>query len=901
MMLRLIFLIFLFSGIVISTFSQGCPDNLDFEKGDFTNWQCFTGSVSALGNTNVISLSLSQPTAKRHEIISSATAVDPYGGFPQLCPFGGKYSVKLGNDSVGNQAEGLSYTLTIPSNIDTFTFTYFYAVVFENPGHSSYEQPRFFVSAYDVLTGIPIHCASFDYVASGGIPGFETSLTSADVLYKDWTPAALQFAGLGGRQVRLEFKTADCTLGGHFGYAYVDVSTGCSNIIATAPFCVETNSLVLNGPYGFDKYVWFNDDYSKTLGNTQNITLNPPPITSGMLHVDVQPFPGYGCRDTFHVIIVEQHSPDTPTVQPANYYYCQNQLTTYLKATGDPGKLLVWYTMPIGGTGVSKVLPSTNIAGTTNYYVAQKILFGCESNRKMVTVKVTPAANTSFTINTVRQCLNGNNYLFISTTTAKQNSTYTWDFGDGNTIQNSAADSIVNYVYTKPGNFSIKLTVTNDTTCSVSAYANTTVVPKPDATFTYPSVICEKQTNVSIQNTAFVYNGLSTINKWWWNINGVISTQPNPPNFIPTSPGLLRIKYVATTIEGCRSDTNALVMNIHERPTANYKMSAQPLCDNVAIQFTDLSSFATTATDQINQWYWNFNGIINSSQNPYIKLPSSKNYLGRLVVTSNYGCISLPKDTNFIVYQKPSIGLSLNDSCVFKLIKFTALDLSNTVVKWYWNFGSGLHVGSSEVINIFYDKTPKPFTLIGETIEGCKDTIPRPTFAIYDNVAFAGKDTIAAKGEPVQLNAQGYTGEQYIWTPSTGLDNPNIETPIATLNVEQEYKLHSLTKEGCVKDSKIIIKRYAGPELYVPTGFTPNKDGLNDGLKVFPVGIKQFNYLAVYNRNGNVIFRTTDYHKGWDGTHNGKQVDAGGYVFITEAIDYKGNRLLRKGNVVVIR
>ncbi|MGM3151233.1 hypothetical protein, partial [Escherichia coli] len=83
---------------------------------------------------------------------------------------------------------------------------------------------------YDVLTGVPINCASFDYVASGGIPGFETSLNSIDVLYKDWTPAALQFAGLGGRQVRLEFKTADCTLGGHFGYAYVDVSTGCSNI-----------------------------------------------------------------------------------------------------------------------------------------------------------------------------------------------------------------------------------------------------------------------------------------------------------------------------------------------------------------------------------------------------------------------------------------------------------------------------------------------------------------------------------------------------------------------------------------------------------------------------------------------------------------------------------------------
>jgi gliding motility-associated-like protein len=884
-----------------ATAQSSCPFNIDFENGDFTNWECFTGSVAAVNNKNIITLSPSQPTTGRHEIISSATAVDQYGGFPQLCPFGGKYSVKLGNNNVNHEAEGLSYTLTVPSNIDTFTFTYFYAVVFENPGHAKYEQPRFFVSAYDVLTGVPINCASFDYVASGGIPGFETSLNSIDVLYKDWTPAALQFAGLGGRQVRLEFKTADCTLGGHFGYAYVDVSTGCSNIIATAPFCIETNSLLLNGPYGFDKYVWFNDDYSKVLGNSQNVILKPPPISAGMLHVDVQPFPGYGCRDTFHVIIAKQHAPDTPSIQPVNYYYCQNQYATALKATGDLDKLLLWYTVPIGGTGANKIIPPTNTAGTTNYYVTQKVLFGCESDRKMVTVKVTPAAKTAFIINTVRQCLNGNNYLFTSTTTAKQNSTYTWDFGDGTIIQNSATDSIVNYVYTKPGNFSIRLTVTNDTTCSVSAYANTTVVPKPDATFTYPSVICEKQTNVSIQNTAFVYNGLSTINKWWWNINGTISTQPNPPAFVPNNPGLLTVKYVVTTIEGCRSDTNSLIMNIHERPDANYKMSAPPLCDNVAIQFTDLSSFSTTATDLINQWLWIFNSTTSNVQNPYINLSASNNYKGRLVVTSNYGCVSLPKDTNFIVYQKPAIGLSLNDSCVFKLIKFKALDLSNTVVKWYWNFGSGLYVGNPEVTNIFYEKKPKPFMLIGETKEGCKDTIPRPTFAIYDNIAFAGKDTIAAKGEPVQLNAQGYTGEQYTWTPSTGLDNPNIETPVATLDIEQEYKLHSVTKEGCIKDSKIIIKRYAGPELYVPTGFTPNKDGLNDVLKVFPVGIKQFNYFAVYNRNGNLIFKTTDYNKGWDGMHNGKEVDAGTYVYITEAIDYRGNRMLKKGSVVVIR
>ncbi|RZK27700.1 MAG: hypothetical protein EOO61_23070, partial [Hymenobacter sp.] len=183
--------------------SQTCPPNIDFETGDFTNWECFTGSTSVSGNQNVISLTSSGPTSGRHEIISgmSLPTFDQYGGFPRLCPYGGKYSVQLGNNGTGTQAEGLAYTFVVPSTIDTFTFTYFYAVVLQDPQHPLSQQPRFFVKAYDVVTGNLINCASFDYVSTGGIPGFQQSATNSSVLYKDWTPASLQFAGLGGHTV----------------------------------------------------------------------------------------------------------------------------------------------------------------------------------------------------------------------------------------------------------------------------------------------------------------------------------------------------------------------------------------------------------------------------------------------------------------------------------------------------------------------------------------------------------------------------------------------------------------------------------------------------------------------------------------------------------------------------
>ncbi len=177
-----------------------CPPNLDFESGNFDNWECFTGFVDTVGGKNRMRLTPSRPIPTRHEIISAASnpGLDPYGGFPKLCPYGGDFSVKLGNIATGAEAEAISYTFTVPTTVDTFTFTYFYAVVFEDPQHTPKEQPRFFVTAYDVGTGALINCASYDYVSSSGLPGFQKSLADPLVLYKSWTPTSLQFAGLRG-------------------------------------------------------------------------------------------------------------------------------------------------------------------------------------------------------------------------------------------------------------------------------------------------------------------------------------------------------------------------------------------------------------------------------------------------------------------------------------------------------------------------------------------------------------------------------------------------------------------------------------------------------------------------------------------------------------------------------
>lgn len=169
---------------------------------------------------------------------------------------------------------------------------------------------------------------------------------------------------------------------------------------------------------------------------------------------------------------------------------------------------------------------------------------------------------------------------------------------------------------------------------------------------------------------------------------------------------------------------------------------------------------------------------------------------------------------------------------------------------------------------------------------------------------FAGNDTIAAIGQPIQLNAVELSNAgvtNWSWSPPGFLSNPVVSGPVATLTFDQRLTVTGTTPAGCQGSDDILIKVFVGPEIYVPSGFTPNNDGLNDILKAIPVGIKEFKYLKVYDRAGQLVFSTTDYKKGWDGKINGMLSSTTVFVWLAEAIDYKGNPMTRKGVVTIIQ
>jgi gliding motility-associated-like protein len=586
--------------------------------------------------------------------------------------------------------------------------------------------------------------------------------------------------------------------------------------------------------------------------------------------------------------------PDLPA-GPTNIIYCLNQTSSSLTATPDAGNVLVWYDSPTAPTGsTTPPRPATDVAVTTTWWVSQKPLFGCESNRKAVTVTVTGVVPITFTIDVNRQCLIGNRFVFTNTTPSIGSASYSWAFGDGTTVQSRPGNSVT-YSYTTPGALQASLTVSNAGACSGTLQLPVNIIPAPQAMIGVPDAACRNQV-LSIADASLAPG--ATITQWWWSVNGVATNAASPA--LPTTiTAAVPVLLVVTTAEGCRSDTARKNIVIHPLPVASFLHSNG--CSNEPVILQDRSLMpAGSSGETITNWHWFVDGTeVSALQNPSVQLTGGSHIVA-LVAETNFGCKSPSADSSFQIIDKPEIDVAATDSCTGRLIAYNASVLSGNVSRWLWDFGAGPRNGAIREEQRYNQPGIHSIALIGESPQGCRDSLVR-SFTIYKNEAYAGADTIAAWNQPLQLSAHVDPGQVFSWTPTTGLDDPAVFNPVSVWKEDLRYTLYARDLQGCESVTSILVKRYKGPDLYVADLFTPNNDGRNDLLHVLPVGVKTFLYFSVYDRNGSLLFRTTNASVGWDGRYKGIDLGTSTFVYVTEGIDYTGAHLLRKGTVTLVR
>ncbi|MEO0900161.1 MAG: T9SS type B sorting domain-containing protein [Bacteroidota bacterium] len=212
-------------------------------------------------------------------------------------------------------------------------------------------------------------------------------------------------------------------------------------------------------------------------------------------------------------------------------------------------------------------------------------------------------------------------------------------------------------------------------------------------------------------------------------------------------------------------------------------------------------------------------------------------------------------DFILFVFEQPEASFVVVDSS--RLTNPDGLEVSfdattETISSWYWDFGDP----SSGSNNISFEKSPTHTYLtegvftVQLIVEGgsCSDKLTQDNFILYS-----------------------------IQNDTTDSGNGGNQTPPDNGNSPDD--------QG---------------EIFIPSAFTPNGDGLNDILYVRGKDIINLNF-RVFDEWGNILFQTTSIENGWNGQFMGKPVTTDTYAYLAEIFLTDGRSFNLTGHITVLR
>jgi gliding motility-associated-like protein len=377
----------------------------------------------------------------------------------------------------------------------------------------------------------------------------------------------------------------------------------------------------------------------------------------------------------------------------------------------------------------------------------------------------------------------------------------------------------------------------------------------------------------------------------WSDIPGATITTFNqnfPPN---TSPGIYSYRLSAAEAGNmssakCRVVSQALIITIAANPVTTVSTNS-PVCEKNTLSLT------ATGGDQY-QWS-GVNGFSASGATVSVtnaqSIHAGKYYV---VVTNAAGCTHLDSVTASINVN-PVAATTFSEITICEGNNIQLVSSGGDTYKWIPATG----LSSGVIANpIALPSDTVNYSVIVTNQFGCTDTAEVLVNVIEKPRANAGPDKMIIKGTPVQLTANA-SGQNisYTWSPNAYIDNILSLQPVVTPPHDTSYILTVVSNEGC-ETATDTMHVYVYKDVYVPTAFSPNGDGLNDtwyvpALSAYP----QFT-VSVYNRYGEILFQTRDVNKSWDGRYKGIAQASGAYVYV---IDLKQGGSLLKGTLMIVK
>ena len=496
-----------------------------------------------------------------------------------------------------------------------------------------------------------------------------------------------------------------------------------------------------------------------------------------------------------------------------------------------------------GQTSTSQIPSEANYIATGSYNISLTVtnnMTGCVNSTNQ-TINVFNFS-TAFSASSNTVCVD-EPVTFTDESTDANN--WNWTFGNG--TAGSSQNPVISYA--AAGTYIVTLTSQNTGNgCSDAFTEIITVLPLPHPGFMADPLFGCNPLVVDFTNTSA---GTGTFQ--WTFGNGSTFSGANPPDQTYATIGVFDVTLIMTDANGCSNTFTANDYITTSALIANFKADTTEGCEDLAVQFTDLSSSPNPADNPITEWSWDFgNGNTFAGQFPPQQLYSEGVYTVSLTVTTDGGCTqTLTKIDSIKVGVPPVVSFTYSPltDCAKSNFDFTSTtvippgyDPAN--VTWEWDFGDGgtgnvenptynypIDTGffdvtltvslngcpdSSKVTNAVYIKAPIAL-FSPEQMVFCNPTLPL-------SVEFADNAILGKTTDNVQMIWNWSEGGSDIFVSPAIFSNPDhgtithVYTDYGTYSVEQI--VHNFTT-GCSDSITQVIS-----VSFIDAGFTVSTDSV---------------------------------------------------------------------------
>lgn len=361
------------------------------------------------------------------------------------------------------------------------------------------------------------------------------------------------------------------------------------------------------------------------------------------------------------------------------------------------------------------------------------------------------------------------------------------------------------------------------------------------------------------------------------------------------SEGIQQIKVVSDFDPTCLVDTSVIIENM-ERLVAFEQIETQ----NSAC-FDPSGSINIIMADASLNYEYNLNNQGYITQNFYSSLPAGSYHL--LVKEAGTNC---SKDTILTLNaEKLNIEPDITPEICASSNGSIDLNISGTDAGIFWSDGSQIPVKSNLPEGNYSVSISKP------GFPDCRlDTILSVLSVSYDINADFDFYSLSGKNEAgaiIKFNDKTAGNIHFsTWNFGDMAGSSGLAAEHIYQNAGQYTILHEVKDQNGCSDSisKVIdISEFIPCKLVIPNAFSPNQDQYNDEIGV--IGYAESMDLRIFNRWGEVIFRSEEITKKWDGTYLETESPIGVYPFVLEyACRNESGRMIKNqevGQITLVR